>query len=142
MYKRSWINATTSVSTDSDSKTIQLANKSNNNDLDSNEGSNSHFITSLPKPSRQEIVPSVEEINEKIKTNIRTSENFDMDIINSLNVSPDDSIQTHALLKLHVNRWKATRKEWINYYKATNESYKNSYDLLKSIYEEFQNLNT
>lgn len=136
MCKRSWINAATSISTDTNIKAIQSANKSNNNDLNSSESSNSYYITNLPQPLRQEIIISVEDVNEKIKTNIRTSESFDMNIINSLNVSPDDLIQTHALLKLHVNRWKATRKEWIKYYKATNESYKNSYDLLKSIYEE------
>lgn len=138
---RNWINATTSIN---DSKnndhlinknftsSTRLSNE-DNNDLDS------FYITSLPEPSVKDLnqIESINKINEDIEIDIRSSEKSDIDIINSLNLTSDDYlIQTHALLKLHVNRWKSARKEWLNYYKKTNEPFKSSYDILKSIYED------
>lgn len=132
---RDWINATTSINP---ARSRSATNDSKNSPVDANtEDENSYSITKLPEPVSSSKTTDLEEItklNEHIKNNIKCSESNDVELIKSLNV--DEVIQTHALLKLHVNRWKQSRKEWLNYYKKSNEPYKNSYDTLKSIFED------
>lgn len=97
-------------------------------------------VYTLPDPSQNEEIEvnlkAIEELNSNLAEKVRSSQSDDMEIIKSLNV--DDQLQAHALLKLHVNRWKVARKEWARFYKDTNSRYKDSEDLLKAIYEEFE----
>jgi len=144
LYKlaRDWINATTSIS-DSNKK-VKMSDDNHGDklmdvDIDMNGQKNeesSYFINNLPNPLVDEKKPSIAVLNENIKLNIRSSENSDIDLIKTLNINEDDSIQTHALLKLHMNRWKSARKEWINFYNETNRPYKNSLTILNSIIED------
>lgn len=135
---RNWINATTSINNNkNNNNNDNLVNKSSINLMQQD----SSYVKSLPDPDCSIIINNekakIQELNENIKLNIRSSEASDIELINSLSIKPDDYlIQTHALLKLHVNRFKAARKEWLNYYKKTNDAYKNSRDILKSIYED------
>lgn len=131
---REWINATTSVSDKANSRKLSTPMEVEESKTKSGQES-SFYVTELPGPIKVENQICTKQVNENIKENIRSSEANDMDLIKSLNV--DEIMQTHALLKLHVNRWKQARKEWVNYYNNTNVPYKNSYDTLKSIYEEF-----
>ena len=129
---RDWINATTSLN-DANKLTPNSLQKKNEEKLSQE---NPNFITRLPDPlpnvENQQI--DVDYLNENIKLNVRASEKSDIDLIKTLNVN--EVIQTHALLKLHVNRWKLSRREWLNYYAIQNKSYQNSYEKLKSIFED------
>ena len=139
---RDWIHATDTVSSDpsKQSSPSSSASKQANAKL----VENSTFVTKLPDPvplnSLQDNTDSdeynvdIEQLNENIKTHIRSSEHTDLELIEKLNV--DEVIQSHALLKLHVNRWKAARREWFNYYAVQNRPYENSYHALKSIFED------
>ncbi|CAF0841037.1 unnamed protein product [Brachionus calyciflorus] len=127
---RDWMNATTLVN---DSKLLKKEFVQNDEPI---RNENSYYINKLPEPNKDQETMSIDELNQDIKRNIKSSEKSDLDLIDSLNV--DEFMQTHALLKLHVNRWKQTRKKWLNYYSDSNRPYKNSYDCLKSIFEEFQ----
>lgn len=104
---RDWINATTSIS-DSNKK-IKISDDNDDDkimDIDLNghkNEENSYFINKLPCPLIDKHTPSIDALNESIKLNIRSSESSDIDLIKTLNVNEDDSIQTHALLKLHVS---------------------------------------
>ena len=77
---------------------------------------------------------TIEQLNENIKVNIRSSEESDIELIKRLNV--DDELEMHALLKLHVNRWKMAKQEWFNYYSIQSKPYENSYQKLKAIFED------
>lgn len=79
---------------------------------------------------------TIEKLNKRLEK-IRQTQANDIDIVKSLNVD-DQVIQAHALLKLHVNRWKIARKEWNSLYKQTNVRYSETENILKSIFEEFQ----
>ena len=139
---RDWIHATDTVSIDpsKQSSPSSSASKQANAKL----ADNSNAVTKLPDPipltSLQDSMDSdeynvdIEQLNENIKTHIRSSEHSDLELIEKLNV--DEVIQSHALLKLHVNRWKAARREWFNYYAVQNRPYENSYHALKSIFED------
>lgn len=139
---RDWINATTSIS-DSSKKTKMSDDTDGDklmdvdHDLNGQKNEeNSYFINKLPNPLCDEQKTSITALNENIKLSIRSSESTDIDLIKTLNIKEDDSIKTHALLKLHMNRWKSARKEWINFYKETNKPYKNSLAILNSIIED------
>ncbi len=128
---RDWINATTSLN-DMNKLTPNSLQKKSEEKLSQE---NPNAITRLPDPltnENQEI--DIDFLNENIKLNVRANEKSDIDLIKTLNV--DDVIQTHALLKLHVNRWKLSRREWVNFYANQNKAYQNSYETLKSIYED------
>ena len=91
-------------------------------------------------------------MNAHIGRTVRASVSTDMDLIattlSSLvsqqqqsqpqSAAKKELMQTHALLKLHVNRWRSCRKEWHKYTQHANARYKNSHDLLKSIFEDMQ----
>ncbi|RNA42325.1 lin-37 -like protein [Brachionus plicatilis] len=126
---RDWINATTMVSD------VKFAKKE---PIQSDQGqrNDEYFIFRLPGPESQIQTQNIQELNEDIGKTVRMSEKNDLDLIASLNV--DENLQTHALLKLHVNRWKQSRSKWLNYYKSSNKAYKDSYQCLKSIFEEFE----
>ena len=97
-------------------------------------------VTSMPEPTPlsdemiDESCASIEHVNEHIRANIRSSQECDLDLIKRLNV--DEVLETHALLKLHVNRWKLAKREWFNYYSVQSKPYENSYLKLKSIFED------
>jgi hypothetical protein len=101
------------------------------------------MITKLPDPVAlnhldedfNEFNVSIGELNDNIKVNIRSSEESDLDLIKQLHVD-DINLETHALLKLHVNRWKLVKREWFNYYNLQSKPYQNSYETLKSIFED------
>lgn len=136
---RAWINATTSLNSDTTTFNHKSSDLINKNFSTSDNITDDFYVTSLPEPDKQETNNSdkIKKLNENIEVNIRSNEKADMDIIDSLSLSSDDYLmQTHALLKLHVNRWKSARKEWLNYYKKSNEAYKKSYNVLKGIYED------
>lgn len=154
---RDWINASSTLSIASNEHNNQKLAAVNCQDemkIDEDEsstaeksspnasGENTYFIYTLPDPVRTSeqssaitAENSVQKLNENIKDKIRSQEQNDLELIRSLNLD-DEFMKTHALLKLHVNRWKLARKEWNNHYKRTNFEYKNSADILKSIYEE------
>lgn len=125
---RDWINATTMVTDFKNSK-----KESDQEDQD--QPNDENFVYKLPSPKQQSHQLDIADLNEEIKQSIRLSEKSDLELISSLNV--DEYMQTHALLKLHVNRWKQARNKWINYYRESNKAYKDSYCCLKSIFEEF-----
>lgn len=125
---RDWINATTSIAVDSTQPTEEII------DLGTHD---TDTITALPDPVQDEITEtmSIASLNERIRTEIRASEKSDLELIKTLKVNNDDAIQTHALLKLHMNRWKSVRKEWVGFYAEKNRPYKNSLDILNTIFE-------
>ena len=95
----------------------------------------------LPTPIKEEreedIGTAIKELNAKLAESVRKSQANDIEIVNSLNVD-DQVLQTHALLKLHVTRWKVARKEWSRLQKNSSSRYKESRDILKSIFEELE----
>jgi hypothetical protein len=120
---REWLNSKDTFS-DSD----KVYNKIEQND-------DGQFVFKLPDPEPDlNAQLNIQVLNEKIKENIRSSEKNDLVIIEHLNQT-DQTIQTHALLKLHLNRWRATRNQWIQFYNIKNKPYNNSLRELKSIYE-------
>ena len=141
---RDWINATTSLNDSTRTNSEQNKNNhfSKNNMDNSQKLSNStesyddslFYISKLPEPQKMK-EPTIKSLNQNIQINIRGSEREDLNLIEALNLN-DEMVQTHALLKLHVNRWKSVRKEWSKYYDKTNQPYRNSQDVLKSIYED------
>lgn len=84
-----------------------------------------------------DIKAEIVELNGKLAESVRETQANDLEIVKSLNVD-DQVIQAHALLKLHVNRWKVVRNEWISLYNRSNGRYKESETVLKSIFEELQ----
>jgi hypothetical protein len=104
----------------------------------SQEATSAKDVIALPDPvldeDDDEYNISIEQLNENIRLNIRSSEESDIELIKRLNV--DDDLETHALLKLHVNRWKMAKREWFNYYSVQSKPYENSYQTLKSIFED------
>jgi hypothetical protein len=96
------------------------------------------FVTSLPGPIRDETTAciTIEQLNAEIGKQIRSGQADDLELIKSLNLN--EAMETRALCKLHVGRWKSCRRKWIDYYEQSNRAYKNSSDLLKSLYEEMQ----
>lgn len=126
---RDWINATTMVSDikNTNKESVISATDQQNND---------YFIYSLPGPNRDHKSQDIRMLNEEIQKSIRSSEKSDLNLISSLNV--DEYMQTHALLKLHVNRWKQARNKWQSYYKDSNKAYEDSYCCLKSILEDYE----
>ena len=127
---RDWMNATTLVS---DSKPVKKEGFINE---ETRKIDNPYYIYKLPEPIYDQEMLTIDQLNDDIKQNIRESERNDLELIKRLDV--DEYMQTHALLKLHVNRWKQARGKWSYYYEETNKPYKNSYDCLKSLFEEFQ----
>jgi hypothetical protein len=93
-----------------------------------------YFVNKLPPPSSTQADISIKELNERLDLNVRSTARNDLELIETLNV--EDTIKSHALLKLNVNRWKLVRKEWLRFYAEKNKPYKESYDILRSIYEE------
>lgn len=98
-------------------------------------------VTKLPEPvyTSQDVTCSAEciaSLNENIAREIRASQEHDMELVDALN--GDQFVETHALLKLHVGRWKKARRKWIEFYHETNKPYQNSSVILKSIFEEMQ----
>lgn len=126
---RDWINATTMVSETKNANKESIMS-------DTDQHNNDYFIYSLPGPISELQTQDIRVLNEDIQKSIRTSEKSDLDLISGLNV--DEYIQTHALLKLHVNRWKQARNKWLSFYKDSNRAYKDSYSCLKSILEEYE----
>jgi hypothetical protein len=143
LYKlcREWMNASTNIN-DSSVKTKTPSNRNIDEDNEEDEAavtsksSATEFVTKLPDPVKDDESESdkIKKLNQYIQEEIRSTQEADMELIKSLNL--DEVIESHALLKLHVNRWKASRKEWINHYKETNKAYKESYDTLKEIFED------
>ncbi len=130
---RDWMNASTTLN----ENPKQISPKQH----ESKPSDNPNVVTSLPEPisslitsDESEYDIDIVQLNENIKVNIRSNEESDLDLIKKLNV--DEEIQTHALLKLHVNRWKLARREWFNYYNVKSKPYQNSYQTLKSIFED------
>ena len=101
----------------------------------------SEYVYKLPDANDQErevdINTEVKELNEKLGETVRQRQANDLEIVKSLNVE-DPVFQANALLKLHVDRWKTVRREWIQLYNRSNSRYKQSEDVLKSIFEELQ----
>jgi hypothetical protein len=128
---RDWMNANTIVN-DKSKRTSLNSNEQMNTD----DETESNSITKLPDPDATQTCITIDQLNEEIGNEIRSGQANDMELIKSLNL--DEFMETHALLKLHVDRWKSCRRKWITYYEQTNKPYKNSNDLLKSIYEEMQ----
>lgn len=95
----------------------------------------------MPGPVQTSTEPitntEIEELNKKLEKTVRQTQMNDLEIVNSLKVD-DQMTQTHALLKLHVNRWKTVRQEWNLLYKKSNARYIESENILKSIFEELQ----
>lgn len=130
---RDWVNATTSIN----DSVKQTTDENDEKMMEVDEVADSYFITKLPEPIKENPLPiTIKDLNESIKVNIRVSEKSDLELIKALNVNEDETIQTHALLKLHMNRWKSARKEWVNFYAESNKPYKNSMDILNSILED------
>jgi hypothetical protein len=130
---RDWINATTETSAEhSAADTSRL-------DTEPSMQKNDTFVYQLPDPIKEEKGSKeymLTRLNGNLKM-IRDSEENDLELIKSLNVNEDDSVtQTHALLRIHVNRWKNMRKEWTGFYQQSYEPYKNTTHLLRSIYED------
>jgi hypothetical protein len=112
----------------------------------------SYFIYSLPDKSTEDTDDQsaqgegrgggaggedpVVKLNQSIKETIRCTEHDDLELIQSLNLDDDQCVKSHALLKLHVNRWKLARKEWMGFYRTSNRPYKKTTDVLRSIFEE------
>ena len=132
---REWLLASTSIQAGkNESNSMQQQKQSDDDDEGDGE---EDLITKLPEPLSLSCEPTVKEMNEEIRISIRSTDANDLNLISSLNLSPSKrELETHELLRLHVNRWKATKKEWIKYYEATNLRSRASYDLLKSLYEE------
>ena len=134
---RDWINATTSIS-EQQPNVISTCLGSDEEKLivDQADGT----ITQLPNPISSQLIEGadrIHDLNENIKNKIRLSEKNDLELLKSLNVNADDSVmQTHALLRIHVNRWRMVRREWTNFYKDTNKPYQHSLNILKSIFED------
>lgn len=97
---RDWINATTSVSETNKVYQAMEVEEMGTSETSKNSG---YFIKELPEAAKDMDQPSICELNERIRVNIRSSQQSDMEVIKALNVSDDQEIQTHALLKLHVN---------------------------------------
>lgn len=99
------------------------------------------YVYKLPDANDQErevdINTEVKELNDKLGETVRQRQANDLEIVKSLNVD-DPVFQANALLKLHVDRWKTVRREWIQLYNRSNSRYKQSEDVLKSIFEELQ----
>ena len=133
---RDWINATTSISEQPNVASSSLGSDEEKIVIDQADGT----ITQLPNPISSELIEGtdrINDLNENIKNKIRLSEKNDLELLKSLNVNADDSVmQTHALLRIHVNRWRMVRKEWTNFYKDTNKPYQHSLNILKSIFED------
>ncbi len=135
MYKlcRGWMNASTNTIDKKNEKNVESEDE-NIDDLEVGADELDHFITKLPEPIKLKSNLTIEQVNANIKNEIRVTTQSDMELIKSLNVN--DVIQTHALLKLHVNRWKLSRIEWLKYHNEKNKPFKNSHDVLRSIFEE------
>lgn len=105
------------------------------------EKESSELITKLPDPvegvTEKNSNSTIQKLNNRLEKTLRQTQINDIDIVNSLNVD-DQVIQNHALLKLHVNRWKIARKEWNSLYKQSNARYSETEKILTSIFEEFQ----
>ena len=123
---REWLNASNQIK--------QKTQKPQTNQQQLVNEDETYFVNKLPPPSSTQTDFSIEELNERLDRNVRSTARNDLELIETLNV--DDTIKSHALLKLNVNRWKLVRKEWLSYYAEKNRPYKESYDILKSIYEE------
>ena len=130
---RDWTNATGSIN-DSPNSSLKQQQPSPKQDKKS-----SQDVTVLPEPLCDDDGDefsnvTIEQLNENIKVNIRSSQESDIELIKRLNV--DDELGMHALLKLHVNRWKMAKREWFNYYSVQSKPYENSYQTLKAIFED------
>ena len=135
---RDWINASASVNNNK-CETSNNSVETNISDPMNMESDNATgFITCLPDPEPlgDQDTLEIDLLNEQIKKEIRVNQNADLEILDALNL--DDFSTSHALLKLHVDRWKQCRRKWISYYEQTNRPYKSSLDTLKSIFEEMQ----
>lgn len=97
---RDWINATTSVT---ETNRVDQAMELEEMGTSETSKSSGYFIKELPEAAKDMDQPSICELNEGIRVNIRSSQETDMEVIKALNVSEDQKIQTHALLKLHVS---------------------------------------
>jgi hypothetical protein len=130
---RDWMNANTAMA-----KRASLSSQQNELTNTDDESESSNFITQLPDPDPAKVAAciTIEQLNQEIGKEIRSTQANDIELIRPLNL--DEFMGAHALLKLHVNRWKSCRRKWVNYYEQTNRAYKNSNDLFKSIYEEMQ----
>ena len=143
---RDWTNASTSltITNNLDSSSVatspfkSTSPKQGEKKSSSQEAASAKDVIALPDPvldeNDDEYNISIEQLNENIRLNIRSSEESDIELIKRLNV--DDELETHALLKLHVNRWKMAKREWFNYYSVQSKPYENSYQTLKSIFED------
>ena len=89
----------------------------------------------LPRPTEEpgDTGQEIAKLNETIRVKVRSSEKSDLDLIKVLSV--DEATEIHALLKLHVNRWKSSRKEWLRYYESANARYQDARQKLKTIFE-------
>ncbi len=98
---RDWINATAS---NRDNKIQQTTgNNQSEEQEDIGQTESSYLINKLPEPADDQENLSIKDLNEKIRAEIRASENTDLDLIKTLDVDNDVSMQTHVLLKLHVS---------------------------------------
>lgn len=97
---RDWINATTSVS---DTDKVEQAVRVEEMETSDASQTDGYSIKELPEPVQDMDRPSIHELNEGIRVNIRSSQGSDMDVIKALDVNDGQEIQTHALLKLHVS---------------------------------------
>ncbi len=143
LYKlcREWMNASTNINDSSvKTKTQYNSNLDEENEEDeavvTSKSPTTEYVTKLPDPvkNNENELDKINKINQYIQEEIRSTQEADLELIKRLNL--DEVIESHALLKLHVNRWKAVRKEWMNHYKETNKAYKESYDTLKGIFED------
>ena len=121
---RDWTRATEKLNSDMDKSS--MASETEKDSSETNQ---------LPIPSEppRDIGLEIAKLNETIQSKVRSSEDSDLDLIKVLNV--DETTEVHALLKLHVNRWKSSRKEWLRYYETSNERYKETRDKLKSMFK-------
>jgi hypothetical protein len=144
LYKlcREWMNASTNIN-DTSIKTKNQSNQANMGEENEEEEEAvvtsklpADYVTKLPDPIKdtESELDKIKKLNEHIQQEIRSTQEADMELINSLNLN--EVIESHALLKLHINRWRASRKEWMNHYRDTNKAYKESYDTLKGIFED------
>ena len=140
---RDWTNASASLNDAiSPSSSLKQISPKQEKKSSSQEMTSIKDVTILPEPvpycggggDEDDYNVTVDQLNENIRVNIRSSQEADIELIKRLNV--DDELETHALLKLHVNRWKMAKREWFNYYAVQSKPYENSYQTLKSIFED------